>query len=110
MEFAMNELEQYVEGHLDGDGFAGVMTTCDENGRTILGWLVTRLKPYERNITTFITLTKASDLDYVRELLSKLLNNYHTIMVAVMVTETRNEQFMLHLITELLALHHLLCE
>ena len=106
----MNELEQDVEGHLDGDGFASVMTTCDENGRTILSWLVTGLQSDKRNITTFITLTKASDLDYVRELLSKLLNNHHTIMVAVMVTETRNEQLMLHLITELLALHHLLCE
>ena len=41
MEFAMDELEQDVEGHLDGDGFSCVMTTCDENGRTILGWLVT---------------------------------------------------------------------
>ena len=110
MEFAMDELEQDVEGHLNGDGFAGMMTTCDENGRTILRWLVTGLQSDKRNITTFITLTKASDLDYVRELLSKLLNNYHAIMVAVMVTETRNEQLMLHLITELLALHHLLSE
>ena len=86
------------------------MTTCDEYGRSILGWLLSRLKPDKRNLTTFITLTKASDLDNVRELLSKLLNNHHAIMVAVMVTETRNEQLMFHLVTELLALHHLFSE
>ena len=43
MDFAMKELKQDVEGHLDGDSFSGVVSTCDKNGRTIFGRLVTLL-------------------------------------------------------------------
>ena len=40
MKLSMKELEQDVKGHLDGDSFTSVMTTCDKNGRTVFGRLV----------------------------------------------------------------------
>ena len=63
MDFAVKELEQDVEGHLDGDTLTGMVRTCDKNGRTVFGRLVALLQPDQRNVTAFIALTKARHLN-----------------------------------------------
>ena len=59
---------------------------------------------------TLVGLAKAGDLYEVWELLLELLNNHEAIMVAVVVAEARNDQLMLHLVTELCAVLHFLCQ
>lgn len=107
---SVQELEDDVEGHLDGDGFAGVMGTSNEHRRSLLGRLSPRLKLDQGDVATFVRLSKAGDFDVLRELFSELFDDNKGVVVGVMVTEAWDEQLVLDFVAEFGTVLHLLCQ
>lgn len=71
----VEELEDYIEWHLNRDCLTCMMSTCDEHSRTLICWLLARLKLDKRDITAFICLSEARYCDVVRELFMKLVDD-----------------------------------
>jgi hypothetical protein len=82
----MQELVHDVEGHLDGDGLASVMRTCQKHSWSLLGGLRASLQSEQGNIATFVRFAERGDLDVVGELSAQLVDSDESVVVAVVVT------------------------
>ena len=110
MEDTMKELENYVEWHLNRDSLTCMMSSSEKHSRSLTRGLCTSLKFNQRNITSFVCLTEASDCNVVWELFLQLLNDGQRVMIAVMIAKTRDEQLVLDSVVEFGAMHHLFCK
>ena len=103
----MQELENHVEWHLNGDSFTCMMSTCDEHGWSFRGRLRASLQLDQRDVSAFVRLAKGRHCDVVGEFFAQLLDHHHAVVEAVVVAQTRNQQFVLHFVAKLVALLHL---
>ena len=110
MDDTMKELENDIEGHLDGDSLTSVMGSRNEHSWTLSECLRSSLESDQRNLAALIRLSEARDSDVIGELLCELVDDYERVMVAVVVSKTRDKQLVFDSIAKLIALLHLLSE
>ncbi len=87
-----------------------MVSTCDEHSRSFRGGLGASLQGDERDLSALVRLAEGGHCDIFGELFAQLLNDHHAVVIAVMVAQARNEQFVLNFVAKLLALTHFLSQ
>ena len=76
VQYAVEELEDDVEGHLDGDGFASVVRSRDEHRGSLVRRLRARLQFDERDVPPLVRLPEAAHGDQRGELAVQLVDDH----------------------------------